>query len=121
MNQANEYIGKALSGYAGGAALLGGEMTRAQSQQPQPVRDKPLMDVEYDHLEQAILELDQSVQWLLQRIQPVCQPATGAIGSGQSNAPDAPESHMRTKLKNLRGIIESISGRISEVRYTIEI
>ena len=86
-------------------------------------RDKPMLEVEYDQLEQAALELDQSVQWLLQRIQPICQPCTGckAIEGSSPREPDAPESHMRTKLKNLRGLVESISSRIAEVRYTIEI
>jgi len=86
-------------------------------------RDKPMIDVEYDQLEQAALELDQSVQWLLQRIQPICQPNNGtkAVEGSSSREPEAPSSEMRTKLKNLRAIVEGVSRRISEVRFTIEI
>jgi hypothetical protein len=86
-------------------------------------RDKPMLEVEYDQLEQAALELDQSVQWLLQRIQPICQPNNGtkAVEGSSSREPEAPSSEMRTKLKNLRAIVEGVSRRISEVRFTIEI
>ena len=86
-------------------------------------RDKPMLEVEYDQLEQAALELDQSVQWLIQRIQPICQPSTAgkAIEGSSSREPDAPSSELRTKLKNLRAIVEGVSRRISEVRFTIEI
>ena len=88
-----------------------------------PARDKPMLDVEYDQLVQATVELDQSVRWLLQRIQPICQPSTeGKAIEGTCGAtPDAPTSELRTKLKSVRGLIESISGRIADVRYTIEV
>jgi hypothetical protein len=99
-------------GSAAGAAMLGSIP-----------RDKPMLDVEYDQLEQAALELDQSVQWLIQRIQPICQPSTAgkAIEGNSCVEPASPSSEMRTKLKNLRGLVESISSRIAEVRYTIEV
>jgi len=86
-------------------------------------RDKPMLEVEYDQLEQAALELDQSVQWLIQRIQPICQPSTAgkAIEGNSCGEPASPSSEMRTKLKNLRGLIETISSRIADVRYTIEV
>lgn len=88
-----------------------------------PARDKPMLDVEYDQLEKATLELDQSVQWLIQRIQPICQPSPvgNATEGAGSREPEAPSSEMRTKLKNLRGMVENISSRIAEVRYTIEV
>lgn len=88
-----------------------------------PARDKPMLDVEYDQLQQAALELDQSVQWLIERIQPICQPNNGAnaVEGSSTREPEAPSSEMRTKLKNLRGIVESIDRRIAEVRYTIEV
>lgn len=86
-------------------------------------RDKPMLEVEYDQLEQAALELDQSVQWLIQRIQPICQPNNGtkAVEGNSCGEPASPSSEMRTKLRNLRGTIEHISSRIAEVRYTIEV
>lgn len=87
------------------------------------VRDKPMLDVEFDQLAQAAAELDQSVQWLIERIQPICQPciAGKAIEGNSCEEPASPSSEMRTKLKNLRGLVESTSRRIAEVRFTIEV
>lgn len=85
------------------------------------LQDKPMLDVEYDRLERAALELDQSVQWLIQRIQPICQPACATKTAQGSQEPEAPRSEMRAKLQNLRSLVESISDRISEVRFSIEL
>lgn len=102
---------------------LYGQTTQARAQAPEMPRDKPMLDVEYDQLVQATVDLDQSVQWLIQRIQPICQPSPvgNATEGPGSREPDAPTSELRTKLKNLRGLVESISSRIAAVRYTIEV
>lgn len=88
-----------------------------------PGRERPMMEVEYDQLVQATIELDQSVSWLLQRIQPICHPCTAvkATEGPSCREPDAPASELRTKLQNMRGIVEGISKRIAEVRFSIEI
>jgi len=122
MNNTNGYIGNSLSEqqhWVSAAELQRGANGAVLG--ATPARDKPMLDVEYDRLEQAALELDQSVQWLINRIQPTCQPAAPTKATDGCREPDAPSSQMRTKLGNLRGIVESISSRISEVRYTIEI
>jgi hypothetical protein len=85
-------------------------------------RDTPLLDVEYNRLAQSAMELDQSVQWLLQRIQPVCQPANSAQSKETtSRVADSPASEVRMKLQKIRELVEGTSRRISEVRFSIEI
>lgn len=113
--------------YNNSSASIGG-LNRANpvvqdSMAAQQARDKPLLDVEYEQTERALIELDQSVQWLLQRIQPVCQPyAPGnSVAATASREPETPASELRMKLRNLRILAEGASVRIADVRYTIEV
>jgi hypothetical protein len=91
----------------------------------QKVRDKPMMDVEYDRLSESLAELDASVAELIGRIQPVCQPGepmptTGACLASGVMA-EAQPSEMRSKLLGLRLRVQATSSRIAAVRYALEI
>jgi hypothetical protein len=90
------------------------------------IRDKPLMNIEFDRTQEAVSGLEHSIDELLARIQPVCQPspvqsdtklASGAI----SNMPEATPSEIRSRLVGLRIRIAQLSSRIAGTRYTIEV
>jgi len=89
----------------------------------QPPRDKPLMEVEYEHLSDSIGELDISVTQLIASIAPVCQPGSldKLAQCGESKAIEATPSELRGKLLKLRLRVEAISAKISPIRYTLEI
>lgn len=114
---------------SGGAGLqtqavnIAATLPRGPAPAAEPVCDASMLDIEYDQTERALIELDQSVQWLLQRIQPVCQPyaAGNSVAATASREPETPASELRMKLRNLRSIAEGASARIADMRYTIEI
>lgn len=90
-----------------------------QSPDPSP----PLMVQEQDRLYSAIAELEGQLDWLLQKIQPVCQPPVPVPTSDGSKTGqiEATPSLARQALISLRHRIDAMSRRVSEVKYTIEV
>jgi hypothetical protein len=101
------------------------EMQRGMDSCAQKVRDKPMMDVEYDRLSESLAELDASVAELIGRIQPICQPGEPMPASGSclssGGIAEAQPSEMRSKLLGLRLRVQATSSRIAAVRYALEI
>lgn len=85
--------------------------------------DVPLLPQELDRMQAAILDLDVQLDWLITKIQPVCQPSsptppTEAASTGQIMATP---SGIRQSLIDMRRRIEGLNSRISAVKYTIEV
>jgi len=101
------------------------EMQRGMDTCAQKVREKPMMDVEYDRLSESLAELDASVAELIGRIQPICQPGepmpTSGVSSNSGVLESAQPSEMRSKLLGLRLRVQATSSRIAAVRYALEI
>lgn len=83
----------------------------------------PLMVQEQDRVYAAISDLEKQIDWLIDKIQPICQPAqavpTGV--DGQSQQIEASPSVTRQALIEFRKRIDEMSRRISGVKYTIEV
>jgi hypothetical protein len=83
----------------------------------------PLMVQEQDRVYSAIADLEKQLDWLIDKIQPICQPAP-AVPSGEGSAGqqiEATPSVTRQALIEFRKRIDEMSRRISEVKYTIEV
>lgn len=89
---------------------------------PEKAIEAPLLPQEFDRMHGAVSDLEGQLDWLIQKIQPICQcvtvPSTGA--SGETSL-QAPPSELRQLLINLRARIDGMTRRISEVKYTIEV
>lgn len=101
------------------------EIYRAvQSESTEPAA---LMAVTINNLNDSINGLGAQVDWLLQKIAPVCQPAGKlASGSAQGHSGQVADVHtapsaIRMELLGLIERVGSISARISAVTYTIEL
>lgn len=84
-------------------------------------RDKTPLESELDALQISIKELDHTADWLLQRIQPVLQPAPTSNPAQEAKEQFEPSSSMRARLRALRDMVDATSARIAGVRYTIEL
>lgn len=91
-------------------------------QAPEPAL--PMMVQEQDRLYGAVADLEMQLEWLIQKIQPVCQPAP-VLPTGEANGKDqqieATPSTARQALIAVRVRIDEMSRRIAGVKYTIEV
>lgn len=87
-------------------------------------RDKALIEQALVAAHESLEGLGKEVDGLLERIRPVCQPASISAGVAKAQPTEATEarpSPLRNHLIKLRAQADAISSRISSVRYTIEI
>ena len=84
---------------------------------------QPLMNQSVEQLQKSITELGASVEWLPQKIQPVCQPQPPIPGGSAEKvrAVEAPPSSLRADILIAKANVERISQSIAGVRYLIEV
>lgn len=82
-----------------------------------------LMDLSIKQLHGSLEELSASVEWLVQKIQPICQPQPPMAGdtAKEIRAVDAPPSSLRADILQAKAKVERISQTIASVRYLIEV
>lgn len=105
--------------------LAAQKMDMAFTAPPQQVKEKTLIDIEFDLLKEVISELDASVSELIASIGPVLQPI-GEVAQDKSmgktgETTEAMPSEVRSKLVGLRRAVQNISSKIAPIRFRIEI
>lgn len=83
---------------------------------------KTLIEQEIGMLDVEIQELRSSVEWLIEKLRPVCQESTlDSCGENGAEGLTASPSPLRQKIMESRRQLGRISKLLSDVRFTIEI
>jgi hypothetical protein len=117
MNYANNAINQQANSNFAGFTVQAGQIGNTPAEQP-------YLTQEFERTHAAVSDLESQLEWLIQKIQPICQaspPASGVGGSCGSGQPEAQPSEVRQTLINLRNRIDGMSYRIAAVKYTIEV
>ena len=86
--------------------------------------EAPLLTQEFDRITSAVCDLENQLDWLIKKIQPICQAVGSGVTAGISVGADKQEaqpSEMRQTLIHLRNRIDGLTYRISGIKYTIEV
>lgn len=84
--------------------------------------EAPLLMQEFDRIASSVCNLENQLEWLIGKIQPICQCDPVPCGVNENSAlPGAQPSEIRQLLINLRNRIDLMTRSISGVKYTIEV